>query len=229
MKAFLKKEWMEWLRTGRLMVLLMVFVLLGIMSPALAKLTPWLMETLSDSMAGTGIVTTEITVDAMVSWAQFYKNIPMGLVIFVLLCSGSFTSEYQKGTLVLVVTRGLSRKKTAAAKMILLSGLWTGCPAGASLAQKHCFCLGHGRRCIGSVLGLRMGTMPISGIMVLQGTCFLQGLVIGCLAFGWLQSWRLFLLLQGAARRCCPGRAERPLAFICWAYSQHSILSFRQN
>ena len=87
MKAFLKKEWMEWLRTGRLMVLLMVFVLLGIMSPALAKLTPWLMETLSDSMAGTGIVTTEITVDAMVSWAQFYKNIPMGLVIFVLLCS----------------------------------------------------------------------------------------------------------------------------------------------
>ena len=187
MKAFLKKEWMEWLRTGRLMVLLMVFVLLGIMSPALAKLTPWLMETLSDSMAGTGIVTTEITVDAMVSWAQFYKNIPMGLVIFVLLCSGSFTG------------------------------------------QKHCFCLGHGRCCIGSVLGLRMGTMPISGIMALQGTCFLQGLVIGCLAFGWLQSWRLFLLLQGAARRCCPGRAERPLAFICWAYSQHSILSFRQN
>ncbi len=209
MKAFLKKEWMEWLRTGRLMVLLMVFVLLGIMSPALAKLTPWLMETLSDSMAGTGIVTTEITVDAMVSWAQFYKNIPMGLVIFVLLCSGSFTGEYQKGTLVPVVTKGLSRRSILGAKTL--------------------FCLGHGRRCIGSVLGLRMGTMPISGIMVLQGTCFLQGLVIGCLAFGWLQSWRLFLLLQGAARRCCPGRAERPLAFICWAYSQHSILSFRQN
>ena len=46
--------------------------------------------------------------------------------LWVLPCSGSFTSEYQKGTLVLVVTRGLSRKKTAAAKMILLSGLWTG-------------------------------------------------------------------------------------------------------
>ena len=125
MKAFLKKEWMEWLRTGRLMVLLMVFVLLGIMSPALAKLTPWLMETLSDSMAGTGIVTTEITVDAMVSWAQFYKNIPMGLVIFVLLCSGSFTGEYQKGTLVPVVTKGLSRRSILGAKTLFLFGAWT--------------------------------------------------------------------------------------------------------
>ena len=38
MKAFLKKEWMEWKRTGRMAVLLLVFLLLGIMNPALAKL-----------------------------------------------------------------------------------------------------------------------------------------------------------------------------------------------
>lgn len=125
MKAFLRKEWLEWLRTGRLLVLLLVFALFGIMNPALAKLTPWLMETLSESLAETGIVTTSITVDAMVSWTQFYKNIPMGLVIFVLLCSGSFTGEYQKGTLVPVVTKGLSRRSILGAKTLLLFGAWT--------------------------------------------------------------------------------------------------------
>ncbi len=203
MKAFLKKEWMEWLRTGRLMVLLMVFVLLGIMSPALAKLTPWLMETLSDSMAGTGIVTTEITVDAMVSWAQFYKNIPMGLVIFVLLCSGSFTGEYQKGTLVPVVTKGLSRRSILGAKTLFLFGAWTA-------LYWLCFGITYGYNAY-------FWDNGIAGDLFFAGACY------------WLQSWRLFLLLQGAARRCCPGRAERPLAFICWAYSQHSILSFRQN
>ena len=116
---------MEWLRTGRLLVLLLVFALCGIMNPALAKLTPWLMETLSESLAETGIVTTSITVDAMVSWTQFYKNIPMGLVIFILLCSGSFTGEYQKGTLVPVVTKGLSRRSILGAKTLLLFGAWT--------------------------------------------------------------------------------------------------------
>ena len=51
MRAFLKKEWMEWSRTGRLLVLVLVFLVLGIMNPALAKLTPWMMEMLSESMA----------------------------------------------------------------------------------------------------------------------------------------------------------------------------------
>lgn len=125
MKAFLKKEWLEWLRTGRLIVLLLVFVLFGIMNPALAKLTPWLMDTLSESLAETGIVAKSVTVDAMVSWTQFYKNIPMGLVIFVLVCSGSFTREYQKGTLIPVVTKGLSRRSVLGAKTLFLFGAWT--------------------------------------------------------------------------------------------------------
>ena len=68
MKAFLKKEWMEWKRTGRMLVLLLIFALFGIMNPAVAKLTPWLMETLSESLADTGLVTTTVTVDAMTSW-----------------------------------------------------------------------------------------------------------------------------------------------------------------
>ncbi|MCI9215742.1 MAG: ABC transporter permease subunit [Dorea sp.] len=125
MTAFLKKEWMEWSRSGRLMVLMLVFVLFGIMNPAIAKLTPWLMETLSDSLADTGLVVSEVTVNAMNSWAQFYKNMPMGLLIFILVCGGCFTAEYDRGTLIPVVTKGLSRRKIVGAKAVALFGAWT--------------------------------------------------------------------------------------------------------
>ena len=49
--AFLKKELLEQLRTGRLMLLSILFVLFGIMNPAVAKLTPWLLEVMADSLA----------------------------------------------------------------------------------------------------------------------------------------------------------------------------------
>lgn len=123
MMAFLKKEWMELCRTGRLLILLLVFILFGIMNPALAKLTPWLMETLS--LADTGLVTAAVTVDAMTSWTQFYKNIPVGLIIFILICSSNFTTEYQKGTLVSSVTKGLSRRKIVFAKALMIFAAWT--------------------------------------------------------------------------------------------------------
>lgn len=126
MKAFLKKEWMEIIRTGHMWILVLIFVLFGIMNPAMAKLTPWMMEMMSDSLADAGFLLTEIQVDAFDSWTQFYKNIPMGLIIFVLMCSSIFTAEYQKGTLIPVVTKGLSRRKILAAKTVTLLGMWTG-------------------------------------------------------------------------------------------------------
>lgn len=125
MRAFLRKEWVELCRTGRLLILLLIFTLLGIMNPALAKLTPWLMEMVSESLADTGLITTTVTVDAMTSWGQFYKNIPIGLIIFILISSGSFTDEYQKGTLIPVVTKGLSRRKIVFAKTLMILASWT--------------------------------------------------------------------------------------------------------
>ena len=67
----------EVLRSGRLMILGLLFVLFGIMNPAIAKLTPWLLETLSDSLAESGMIVTDVKVSAMDSWVQFYKtNMP---------------------------------------------------------------------------------------------------------------------------------------------------------
>lgn len=123
--AFTKKEFIEVWRTGKFIVLIVVFALFGIMNPAIAKLTPWLMEQFSDSLKDTGIVITEMAVDAMSSWAQFYKNIPMGLIVFLLMFSGILANELQKGTLINMITKGMSRKKIIVAKTIVMLTLWT--------------------------------------------------------------------------------------------------------
>ena len=42
--AFFKKECLETLRTGKLWILVALFVVFGVMNPAITKLTPWMME-----------------------------------------------------------------------------------------------------------------------------------------------------------------------------------------
>ncbi len=123
--ASLKKEWMEQVRSGRLMILGILFVLFGVMNPAIAKLTPWLLETLSDSLAESGMTITAVTVDALTSWTQFFKNIPMALIAFILLESNILTREYQSGTLVLTLTKGLDRYKVIVSKTIILMLIWS--------------------------------------------------------------------------------------------------------
>ena len=123
--AFMKKEITEQIRSSRLMVLGILFVLFGIMNPAVAKLTPWLFEIMADSLAESGMTVTDVTVTAMDSWVQFFKNMPMALIAFVLLESSIFTKEYQTGTLLLSLTKGLSRYKVVISKAAVLTVLWT--------------------------------------------------------------------------------------------------------
>ena len=123
--AFTKKEFMEQRRSGKLLFLTILFVLFGIMNPAIAKLTPWLMEMFADSLAQSGMTVTDVTVTAMDSWVQFFKNIPMALIAFVLLEGSIFTKEYQAGTLILSLTKGLPRKTVVISKAIILALFWT--------------------------------------------------------------------------------------------------------
>lgn len=123
--AFLKKELLEAVRTGKLLIITLLFLLFGIMNPAIAKLTPWMMELFADSMADSGLVLTDISVDAMTSWTQFFKNLPIALIAFVLIFGDSFTKEYNSGTLLLLLTKGLSRYRVVIAKTTLLLLLWT--------------------------------------------------------------------------------------------------------
>ena len=123
--AFLKKELLESARSGKLLLFGILFFAFGIMNPAIAKLTPWLFDLLSEQLAESGMAIGEVTVDALTSWAQFFKNIPMALIVFVCVYGGAFVKEYATGTLVLVLTKGLARYKVVLAKATLLLSVWT--------------------------------------------------------------------------------------------------------
>ena len=80
---------------------------------------------LSDSLAEQGMMVTEVTVNALTSWTQFFKNIPIALIVFVFLYSGIFTKEYETNTLILILTKGLSRYKVVFAKFFVMFTMWT--------------------------------------------------------------------------------------------------------
>ena len=109
--ANLNKEFTEIKRNGKLVVIIILFFAFGVMNPAVAKLTPWLLEVMSESMAESGMVVTEVKVDALTSWTQFFKNIPMALIAFVLMFAGIFTKEYEKGTLIPILARASQFKR----------------------------------------------------------------------------------------------------------------------
>lgn len=125
--AFTKKEFTELKRTSRLTILLILFSIIGIMNPAIAKMTPWMFDMMGDDLEKQGIVIKQITVTALDSWAQYYKNSFMMLVIFTVLFSGIFTNEYLKGTLIQMLTKGLARSKVLAAKGIMMLITWSFC------------------------------------------------------------------------------------------------------
>ena len=123
--AFLKKELMEQSRTSKLVLLGILFTLFGLMSPVIAKLTPLMVEMMAETMAQSGMIVTEVTVTALDCWTQFYKNVPLALIAFVLVESSIFTREFETGTLLLSLTKGLDRYKVVVAKTVVLLTLWT--------------------------------------------------------------------------------------------------------
>ena len=123
--AFLKKEILEGIRNGKFMLLGILFFAFGIMNPAIAKLTPWLMDIMSEELMQSGMIVTEVSVDALTSWTQFFKNIPMALIVLVLVYGGCFVKEYESGSLVLMLTKGLSRSKVVLAKSFVMLFVWS--------------------------------------------------------------------------------------------------------
>ena len=91
--AFLRKESLDQMRSGKAAVIGILFILFGIMNPAIAKMTPWLLEMMADSLAESGMSITLGEITALDSWTQFFKNMPLALIAFVLLQSSIFTKE----------------------------------------------------------------------------------------------------------------------------------------
>ncbi|MDD5933956.1 MAG: ABC transporter permease subunit [Clostridiales bacterium] len=120
--AFMKKEFRELTRTYKLLIMGILFFILGLMNPLTAKFTPDLLKNFMPEAIQ--ITITEPV--AMDSWSQFYKNVPqMGLIIFAIVFSGMISNELTKGTLVNMLTKGLSRKNVILAKFTSVGIVWT--------------------------------------------------------------------------------------------------------
>ena len=123
--AFIEKEFRELIRTKRMMILLIVFIAVGILNPATAKLTPKLLEMEADSLASMGMTVNEISITALDSWVQFAKNTPIVLIVTLIIFSGIYTSEYTKGTLIPLLTKGLSRSSVVLSKYVVMFVAWS--------------------------------------------------------------------------------------------------------
>lgn len=120
--AFLKKEIMESVRTYKLFIMLIVFLVFGIMSPLTAKITPDLINILMPE----GMTITLAEPTALDSWTQFFKNISqMGLIVMVIVFSGVLATEISKGTLINMLTKGLSRVAVILSKFTCVVLIWT--------------------------------------------------------------------------------------------------------
>lgn len=118
--AFVKKELTENIKNHRFFIMLTVFLTFGMMSAFLARFTPEILSALAADME---MASEPVALDA---WKQFYKNISgVGFSAVIILYGSCLSGEYSKGTLVLMVTKGLSRKAVIFAKYTVAAVLMT--------------------------------------------------------------------------------------------------------
>lgn len=124
MRAFLamtKKEFLESLRTYRLLIVASVFLLFGMLNPITAKIMPKLLS----SFMPEGMTVTLAEPGAIDSWIQFYKNMSTQLILFIIVFSGIVANELSRGTLINMLTKGLSRKTVILSKFTATISIWT--------------------------------------------------------------------------------------------------------
>lgn len=120
--AFTQKELLESLRTYKLLTMIIVFIFFGMLGPLTAKLTPQILESLIP--AEMQFTIGEPT--ALDSWAQFFKNISqMGFIVVSILFSGIMANEFNRGTFINILTKGLPRSTVILSKFTVASMIWT--------------------------------------------------------------------------------------------------------
>lgn len=169
--AFLKKELTENMKNCRFPILFAVFLIFGLTSPFLAKFMP---EILSAVAADMRMGAAPAALDA---WEQFYKNISgVGFSAFIILFGSCMSGEYSKGTLVLLVTKGLPRRAVIFAKYTVAAVLMTVCYWTGFLAAYCCTAY----LWPGTIL---FHVFTAAFYLWLTGFLYLSILLLGCVAF----------------------------------------------
>lgn len=122
--VFCKKELLEGLRTHRLLIIAIVLLVFGMLSPLTAKFTPDMLGALMPE--GLNVQISEPTTAD--SWMQFYKNVSqVGIIVLVVVFGGAVSTEVRRGTLIPLLTKGLPRSAVVLAKFAVTSLVWTVC------------------------------------------------------------------------------------------------------
>lgn len=113
-RTLLGKELREAWRTGRLPVTLIIFFILGALSPLAAYYTP---ELLKNATGSSGIQVIGLTPTLKDAIGQYIKNVGgNGFLIAIVLAMGSIAREKERGTAAFVLTKPVSRLAFLAAK-----------------------------------------------------------------------------------------------------------------
>jgi len=129
--VFLKKELFESIRTHKLIIIGAVFLIFGMGSPLLARMTPeiiqWAMES-DPATAGMDFAAMGLLAEptALNGWMQFFGDVGLfGLVALVIVFSGMLSSELTKGTLTIILTKGLPRSTVILSKLTNAVIIWS--------------------------------------------------------------------------------------------------------
>ena len=130
--AVLHKELVEQWRTRRLLVVAVVFLFFGFLSPLSAKLLPDLLQSLGDTSGVTIEIPPPTVQDALL---QYVKNMSQfGALLAVLLAMGALVQEKERGTAAMVLSKPASRADFLLGKFVALTLVFGLCLVLAGLA-----------------------------------------------------------------------------------------------
>lgn len=122
---FIKKELVEQYKNYKLFILGGVLLIFAMLSPVLAKMMPEIFKSVD---MGIEIIIPQATfID---SYSQFFKNINQTVIIMIIfLFSGNIVQEINRGTAILMFSKGLSRSVFILSKFTAELIMWTVCYA----------------------------------------------------------------------------------------------------
>jgi ABC-2 type transport system permease protein len=127
-----RKEWLELIRSHRLLVVAIVLIFFGLTSPLLAKFTPEIITLIPGGAEISKIIPTPTVWDAV---AQYVKNMSQfGIILALLLTMGAIAQEKDKGTAAMMLVKPLPRGAFLAAKFISLAAMFAVTLAAAGIA-----------------------------------------------------------------------------------------------
>jgi ABC-2 type transport system permease protein len=115
----LRKEWLEQWRTYRLLMVGVVLIVFGLLSPLIAKYTPEIIKLIPNGEAIAQLIPTPTMIDSV---TQYIKNISQfGVILALLLTMGAVAQEKDKGTAAMMLVKPLPRVTFLVAKFTALA------------------------------------------------------------------------------------------------------------